>query len=151
MSDGSNRIFRINPNDLLEFDRDEFELNYAEGECPEETQFDETYHIYSPDNPELPLGNLNELELVGDLLYVNILDFSVNTFYIAQIELNGSSLTATRIYDLCGLYEQMCTEIGEEDGCQTPREFNGIAFHDPSSTFLITGKDWPIIFSVELN
>ena len=148
MSDGSNSIYRFDPTNLSPFDQEEFEYAYAEGECSPDTQFEETYYIFNPEDPEVPLANLNELELVGDLLYVNILDFSVETFFIVEIQVTENSLTSTRMFDLCYLHELLCSEMENWEGA---REFNGIAYHDPSGTFLLTGKEWPLIYSVDID
>ena len=98
MSDGSNRIFRINPDDLLDFSQEEFETEYTETGCPENSHFD---HIYFVSNPETgaPLENLNELELVGNFLYANIWDPQGGTAHIARLRMEGESIITTRIYD----------------------------------------------------
>lgn len=100
MSDGSNRIYSFLPDNLVDFDQDQFEENYEDGECPEELVFEDTYDIYMPNDPNTPLSNLNELEFVGDYIYANILDFSVQTFFIAQIESVEGVLKTRRLFNL---------------------------------------------------
>ncbi|CAI2376179.1 unnamed protein product [Moneuplotes crassus] len=154
MSDGSNRIYRFLPSDLIEFSQDDFDMDYDDGECSEEVRFPTTFDIFHNHDPTTPLSNLNELEFVDGSIFANILDFSVQTFYVAQIDIEEDALTTRRVFNLCYLHDLACEAIGanaNDGSCAQVREFNGIAYHNPTDTFLFTGKEWPMIFSVSLD
>jgi glutamine cyclotransferase len=100
------------------------------------------------------LTNLNELEMVGGELYINILDFNVETFLIVRVQIDGESMSVVRTYDFCLLYELVCDELAEaniDQSCSTVREMNGIAYYSPESAFVLTGKEWPSVFMVTLD
>lgn len=84
MSDGSHRIFRINPADLIEFDQDEFETAYDVDQWADESHFDTIYSIFDSQTGER-LENIDELEMVNNNLYANLRDSSLNTFSIVKI------------------------------------------------------------------
>mmetsp|Transcript_25153 Transcript_25153/g.24916 ORF Transcript_25153/g.24916 Transcript_25153/m.24916 type:complete len:101 (+) Transcript_25153:513-815(+) len=100
MSDGSNRIYRFLPSDLIEFSQDDFDMDYDDGECSEEVRFPTTFDIFHNHDPTTPLSNLNELEFVDGSIFANILDFSVQTFYVAQIDIEEDALTTRRVFNL---------------------------------------------------
>lgn len=84
-----------------------------------------------------PLGRLNELECVGDLVYANVW---LSERIVAIAALNGQ-VRAT--IDAGGLLSE-----AERAGLAQGAILNGIA-HDPAdSTFLVTGKLWPRLFRV---
>lgn len=85
----------------------------------------------------LPLGRLNELECVGDLIYANVW----LTDRIVAIAARNGAVRAS--IDAGGLLSE-----DERRGLDPQAILNGIA-HDPADgTFLITGKLWPKLFRV---
>jgi glutamine cyclotransferase len=83
-----------------------------------------------------PLININEMELVGDKLYVNVW-FSDFIF-----EVNLASAAVTRIID--------CSEIvAKEASADEQNVLNGIAY-DGKGQFYITGKNWKNMFVVKI-
>ena len=84
----------------------------------------------------MPLPDLNELELVGDLLFANL----YGSDEIAVIELGSGSVVA--VVDASGLLTE--EEAGAAD------VLNGIAYRPDAATFLLTGKYWPWVFEVRI-
>lgn len=83
------------------------------------------------------LGEINELEVVGDLIYANVWP----TTYILRIDKLSGAVTG--IIDGSGLLA--------EDAPVEPEArayLNGIAYNADNDTFLITGKWWPYVFEV---
>lgn len=87
-------------------------------------------------NQGMPLPDLNELELVGDLLFANL----YGSDEIAVIELTTGTVTA--IVDASGL-------LTEEEAAAAD-VLNGIAYRPGPGTFLLTGKYWPWVFEVRI-
>ena len=87
-------------------------------------------------NQGMPLPDLNELELVGDLLFANL----YGSDEIAVIELTTGTVTA--IVDASGLLTEK--EAAAAD------VLNGIAYRPGTGTFLLTGKYWPWVFEVRI-
>jgi glutamine cyclotransferase len=84
-----------------------------------------------------PLGRLNELECVGDLIYANVW---MTDRIVAIASLNG---VVRASIDAGGLLS-----AGERAAIGQGAILNGIA-HDPGDgTFLLTGKLWPKLFRV---
>jgi len=84
-----------------------------------------------------PVGNLNELECVGDHLYANVWQ----TDYILQIDkTNGVVVGVIDASEL--LTEQERAELA------AGAVLNGIAYDPENDVFLITGKLWPKLFEV---
>ena len=82
-------------------------------------------------------GLLNELECVGDSLYVNLW----RTDFIAVLDKTDMQVTA--LIDASGLLtEEERAELGGGE------VLNGIAYHPENDTFFITGKGWPKLFEV---
>ena len=85
----------------------------------------------------VPVGNLNELECVGRLVYANV--------WLTD--------TILRIDPQTGI---VLTEI-DASGLLTPAEqqeadvLNGIAFHPATMNFYLTGKWWPKVFEVDFD
>jgi glutamine cyclotransferase len=98
MTDGSNRVFRIDPDALEDFDQEIFDTEYTETGCDENSHFAETFFVTDPASG-VALENLNELELVGNFFYVNIWDPQNGSARIARLRLEGESIITTRIYD----------------------------------------------------
>jgi glutamine cyclotransferase len=84
----------------------------------------------------MPLPDLNELELVGDLLFANL----YGSDEIAVIELGSGAVVA--VVDASGL-------LTEEEAAAAD-VLNGIAYRPGAGTFLLTGKYWPWVFEVRI-
>ncbi|MEP7290021.1 MAG: glutaminyl-peptide cyclotransferase [Chloroflexota bacterium] len=85
-----------------------------------------------------PVDQLNELECVGDMLYVNIW----HSNNILRIEKATGRVNA--VIDASGLLTEQETAAAGADGV-----LNGIAYDSDHQTFLITGKLWPWLFEVQ--
>lgn len=83
-----------------------------------------------------PVGQLNELECVGEELYANL----GQRDEIVRIDRSTGQVTA--VIDASGLLSP--TESANAD------VLNGIAYKPDSETFLLTGKLWPHVFELEL-
>ena len=84
----------------------------------------------------MPVDDLNELELVGDLLFANLF----GSDEIAAVDMDSGSVVA--VIDAAGLLT--AEEAGEAD------VLNGIAYRPDTGTFLLTGKNWPWVFEVRI-
>lgn len=84
-----------------------------------------------------PLGQLNELECVDGAVYANV----YQTEIIVRIDPASGDVTA--VIDASGL-------LGPSDYQAGAEVLNGIAYDPAKKTFLITGKNWPTLFEVEL-
>ncbi len=83
-----------------------------------------------------PLAMLNELECVGDLVYANVWQ----TPQIVAIDPATGEVVASYLFPSLLTPEQAARAD----------VLNGIAYQPDSDTFLVTGKDWPTMFVVEL-
>jgi len=83
-----------------------------------------------------PLGNLNELECAGDVIYANVWQDN----HIARID--GRNGNVTGWIDASGLLDR--TEAVSAD------VLNGIAAPGGHGRLLVTGKLWPRLFEVEV-
>ena len=83
-----------------------------------------------------PLGNLNELECVGEVVYANVWQDD----HIARIDAKTGEVTGW--IDASGLLDP--SEVGPAD------VLNGIADMASTGHLLITGKLWPRLFEVEI-
>ncbi len=84
----------------------------------------------------MPVDDLNELELVGDLLFANLF----GSDEIAAIDVRSGAVVA--VVDASGLLTP--AEAEEAD------VLNGIAWRPDTGTFLLTGKYWPWVFEVRI-
>ena len=84
-----------------------------------------------------PVSNLNELECVGDSIYVNVWKTNI----ILRIEKTTGEVTG--VIDASGLMTPQELAQAGADGV-----LNGIAYDSTHDTFLITGKLWPKLFEV---
>lgn len=84
------------------------------------------------------IGNLNDLECVGNDLYANV--WGKNFI----IRINKQSGEVTGVIDASRL-------LSSEEKARLKVEdlLNGIAFHPETQTFFLTGKNWPWIFEVK--
>ena len=83
-----------------------------------------------------PLGNLNELECVGTIVYANVWQDN----HIARIDARSGEVTGW--IDASGLLAP--TEAAKAD------VLNGIAEMPSTGHLLVTGKLWPQLFEVEI-
>lgn len=87
-----------------------------------------------------PVGNLNELECVGDYLYANVW----KTDYIVQIDkTNGVVVGVIDTSSLLTEQERAALLQSDSDAV-----LNGIAYDAENDVFLITGKLWPKLYEV---
>jgi glutaminyl-peptide cyclotransferase len=84
----------------------------------------------------VPVERLNELECVGDVLYVNVWQ----TDEILRIDAATGRITGS--IDAAGLLTPLEREKAEV--------LNGIAWNPETRRFWITGKYWPKMFEVEI-
>jgi glutaminyl-peptide cyclotransferase len=122
-SDGTNRIFKIKPED---FSVEEIvEVKDVHGKA---------------------IHYINELELVGDHIYGNVLPLNI------MIKVNKNSGAIEKIYDFKKLYETQMThvEANRIEWDHMNNVLNGIAYRKATNTFLITGKNYNFIFEVKL-
>ena len=83
------------------------------------------------------LGGLNELEVVGDVVYANIWP----TTYILRIDKTSGVVT--------GLIDgSQLLSPDDKVSVDVRNYLNGIAYDVEQDTFLITGKFWPKLFEV---
>lgn len=84
-----------------------------------------------------PVRQLNELECVDGAVYANI--------YMTEdiVRIDPATGEVTAIIDASGL-------LGPSDYQAGAEVLNGIAYDPAKKTFLITGKNWPTLFEVEL-
>jgi len=100
----------------------------------------ETYRVIRVDTVHegtAPLQMLNELEYVHGAVYANV----YQSDWIVRID--PATGTVLQWYDFGGILPA---------SKRTPRTdvLNGIAYNPADSTFLITGKRWPLLFAVRL-
>jgi glutaminyl-peptide cyclotransferase len=84
-----------------------------------------------------PVRNLNELEVVGHVLYANVWQSD----RIARIDLASGHVTAW--IDLGGI-------LGAERPADREAVLNGIAYDAAHDRLLVTGKRWPKLFAIEI-
>ena len=85
-----------------------------------------------------PLGQLNELECVGDSVYANVW----NTDSIVEIDKQSGAVRS--LIDAAGLLSP-----AERASLHPHAVLNGIARDAATDTFLVTGKFWPKLFRVK--
>lgn len=95
-----------------------------------------------------PIPGLNELEFIQGGKYLLANRFGVNYIYLFE--------TATgqvkQRWDMSDLARQNAELVGDDPKYDWGNAvLNGIAYHEPSDTFVIAGKDWDLIFYVKLN
>jgi glutaminyl-peptide cyclotransferase len=84
-----------------------------------------------------PVENLNELEFVGGVIYANV-------WQSARIlRIDPASGRVTGFIDLSALMERMRGEPSTD-------VLNGIAYIPGSGRLLVTGKQWPKLYAIEL-
>jgi glutamine cyclotransferase len=84
-----------------------------------------------------PLTKLNELEYARGMVYANVWYSS----YVFEIDANTGRVR--RIVD--------CSELVAEAGSLDEEDvLNGIAYDQERDTFYLTGKNWPMVFEVQI-
>lgn len=86
----------------------------------------------------IAVKSINELEYVDGFVYANLWQ----TNYIVKID-PGNGQVVGRL-DLTSLEKEIAKFNGNFD------VLNGIAYEKKSKTFLITGKNWPVMFALKL-
>ena len=98
--------------------------------------------IVDPFNDNLPVQNINELEVVGNSLFANIwMDTRV-----AVIDFDQGKVI--RWIDFAVLQRWIRNDGDSYE--QTNRVLNGIAFNEKTNSLFITGKLWNLMFEIEL-
>lgn len=122
-SDGTNRIFKINA-----------------------TNFSVVDIIEVKDKRGKAIHYINELELVGDYIYGNILPLNV------VIKVNKDTGIIDKVYDFKKLYDMQMQFVRDNriQWDSSNNVMNGIAYRKSTNTFLITGKEYNFIFEVKL-
>jgi glutaminyl-peptide cyclotransferase len=123
-SDGTNRIFKINANDFSVVDIIEVKDKHGKA-----------------------IHYINELELVGDYIYGNVLPLNV------VIKVNKDTGIIEKVYDFKKLHDIQMQFVGENrlQWDSSNNVMNGIAYRKSTNSFLITGKEYNFIFEVKLN
>lgn len=122
-SDGTNRLFKIKPDDFTIVDI-----------------------IEVKDKNNKAIHYINELEHVGDHIYGNVLPLNV------IIKVDKMTGIIEKIYDFKQLFDiQMNYQKKAKTAWdQTNNVMNGIAYRKSTGNFLVTGKMWNFIFEVKL-
>jgi glutamine cyclotransferase len=85
----------------------------------------------------MPLGNLNELEYAGGLLFANVW-YSDSIFAVSP-----ASGKVKKIVD--------CSKVVEREGPAGPGcVLNGIAFNAETGEFYVTGKKWKAVYRIRI-
>jgi glutaminyl-peptide cyclotransferase len=100
--------------------------------------FQETGRVQVTEGGE-PVENLNEMVMVGDLLFANVL----HTNHIAMIN-PENGVVESRI-DLREL-----RRITSETAGQSINVLNGIAYDSENERLFVTGKLWPYLYEIEI-
>lgn len=93
-----------------------------------------------------PVRFINELEVVGDLIYGNVLPLNV------VIEIDKKTGTLTNVYDFKELFNIQMKQVEQSHTYwdRTNNVMNGIAYRAETGNLLLTGKNWNFIFEVKL-
>lgn len=86
----------------------------------------------------LPVSNLNELEYIDGEVWANV----YQTDRIVRIDPATGNVTGW--LDLTGLLPE------DHPGAEDAEVLNGIAYEPETGQLLVTGKDWPLLFEIEL-
>jgi glutamine cyclotransferase len=122
-SDGTSQLFKIHPEDFSVIDI--IKVKDVHGKA---------------------IHYINELELVGEHIYANVLPLNV------VIKVDKSTGIIDKIYDFKALYEIEMVRVND-DGIfwdRTNNVMNGIAFRKETGNFIVTGKNWNYFFEVKL-
>lgn len=110
--------------------------------------FEITSSIAVTDNGR-PLTRINELEHVNGKIYANV--FQLDT--LLEINMDG---TVAQKYDLSDLLKQEKQYLRDHGLNWSSYDhannvLNGIAYHEWTDTFFVTGKNWHFIYQIRLN
>ncbi len=114
MSDGSANLYFMDPEGFREVDR---------------------FEVYQNKNK---VGNLNELETVGDLVYANVYGKEI----VVMIDPKSGAVVGE--IDFAGLQSRAASERSID------YVLNGIAYDSENDRLFVTGKLWDTIFEVQL-
>lgn len=93
-----------------------------------------------------PVGDINELEFVNNMLYANIWQ----TNYIYKIDPESGKVLGKM--DFTGLLSKSGVKYDPALYDNTSDNvLNGIAYDSAKNSFYITGKKWPALFEIKLN
>lgn len=123
-SDGTARIFKINPENFTVTDIMEVKDKHGKS-----------------------VHYINELELVGDYIYGNVLPLNV------VIKINKDTAIIEKVYDFTKLHDIQMSHVKKDNAAwdSSNNVLNGIAYRKATDTFLITGKEYNFIFEVKLD
>ena len=99
---------------------------------------------YSVTNLNGPIQHLNELEYANGYIYANI--FQTN--YILKLTLLGQ---VQQVYDLGQLADINFLAVKSQYFDRYNDVLNGIAYHQPTATFYVTGKRWNYLFQIKFD
>ncbi|MFZ9661627.1 MAG: glutaminyl-peptide cyclotransferase [Chitinophagaceae bacterium] len=121
ISDGSDKLYFTNPNDL------------------------KIEKIVSVSDNYGPLNNINELEYINNTIYANRLDFD----HIIRIDPSNGHVTGRMdLRDILKKYSK--TDISYIETNLNGAVLNGIAWDSTSKKMYITGKLWPLLFELQV-
>ena len=122
-SDGTARIFKINPENFTVIDIVDVKDKHGKA-----------------------VHYINELELVGDFIYGNVLPLNV------VIKINKQNGVIEKVYDFTKLHDVQMSLVQKQNVAwdSSNNVLNGIAYRKSTDTFLITGKEYNFIFEVKL-
>lgn len=121
ISDGTSKLYFVNPNP----EKQSMQIN----------------KILTVRNHLGEVDSLNELELINGFVYAN----RWLTDEIVKIDTTNGYVVG--VLNLKGILSQYAPEAQINDGAV----LNGIAFDSTHNRLLITGKDWPKLFEIQLN
>jgi glutamine cyclotransferase len=76
-----------------------------------------------------------------------------NIFMTHQVAMiNPETGSVEKILDFYNLHEEIAKKVGVKNYYQTGYGncLNGIAYDESTNTLLMTGKNWPLVFHIEL-
>ena len=122
-SDGTDHVFKIKPDDFSVIEK--VKVKEKNGKA---------------------IHYINELELVGDYIYANVLPLNI------IIKIDKQTGQVHSIYDFKTLYDVQMTRVNKEGEYwdKSNNVMNGIAFNKITNNFIVTGKNWNYFFEVKL-
>lgn len=93
----------------------------------------------------VPIQYINELELVGNYIYANVLPLNI----ILKIEKDTGKVL--KKWDMGDLKKSQMASLAKKNHWDSFNNvMNGIAYRKSTDTFLITGKQYGFVFEVKL-
>ena len=124
ISDGTNKIFECN--------------------CEKNFKILKTHKIFFN---QKKVDFINELEFFNNKLYANIYP----TNYIVSINLNNDKLDKIFVFDeLENIGNKIMMDMRGRRFRDKDEVFNGIAFNWETKELVVTGKNWPVFFGIEI-